>query len=380
MRRLGGFLACMAFLAATGAAVAQADPGHAARRAAQQIEAAALALAEAREAGDRVAALTRTVRAYEDGLAALREGLRRAAVQERAIALEFAARRDELSGLLGALQAIGRTPEPLLMVHPAGPLGTARAGMILSEVTPGLNARAAALGAELERLRILREVRAAAAESLSAGLRGAQEARSALSAAIAERRDLPVRFDADPARLRALAEAADTLDGFAANLPDRSGAAMPAGFAARKGKLPLPVAGRVLRRFGEADAAGIRRPGLVAAAPPLSLVTAPAAVTLLYAGPLLDYGNVIVLEPGDGYLLVFAGLARIYGEEGQILPEGAPLGLLGGGSPAGEEVLRPDPGGTGGVERETLYIEIRHDGNPVDPETWFTLNKEQDTR
>jgi hypothetical protein len=59
---------------------AQTDPAEAARAAARQIEAAALSLQEAESARDRVRALTETVQAYEAGLAAMRDGLRRAAL------------------------------------------------------------------------------------------------------------------------------------------------------------------------------------------------------------------------------------------------------------------------------------------------------------
>jgi septal ring factor EnvC (AmiA/AmiB activator) len=61
--------------------------------------------------------------------------------------------------------------------------------------------------------------------------------------------------------------------------------------------LPLPVLGTVLRRFDEADAAGVARPGPGAATRPNALATTPWPASVRYAGPLLDYGNVIILEP-----------------------------------------------------------------------------------
>jgi septal ring factor EnvC (AmiA/AmiB activator) len=121
-----------AALALAAPAQAEVDPVATARHAADLLQAAAADLAEAERARDRVAALTRTVRAYEEGLVALREGLRRAAVRERALRLQFEARRSELARLLGVLQTLERAPAPLLMIHPSGPLGSARSGMILS--------------------------------------------------------------------------------------------------------------------------------------------------------------------------------------------------------------------------------------------------------
>ena len=89
-------------------------------------------------------ALTETIQAYEAGLAAMREGLRRAATREAQLTAELRRREKDIAQLLGVLQTIETTAPPVLMLHPSGPLGSARAGMMLSEITPGLNARAQA--------------------------------------------------------------------------------------------------------------------------------------------------------------------------------------------------------------------------------------------
>ena len=88
--------------------------------------------------------------------------------------------------------------------------------------------------------------------------------------------------------------------------------------------------GQVLRAVGAADAAGVERPGIVVAAAPRALVVSPAAATIRYAGPLLDYGLVSILEPQSGLLIVLAGLGTVYGRIGEVLPEGAPVGLHAG--------------------------------------------------
>ena len=100
-----------------GSAHAQGETATAAQAAADRLDAAARLLNEATTSGDRVAALTETVQAYEDGLVALREGLRRAAIRQRAIETELGAKSEEVSELLSALQAMGRAPAPLLLLH-----------------------------------------------------------------------------------------------------------------------------------------------------------------------------------------------------------------------------------------------------------------------
>lgn len=349
------------------------DPVFAARLAAEELRAATRALKDAR---DRVEALTGTVRAYEDGLRAMRESLRKAAIREKTLRLQFDAQRDQLSQLLGVLQVMERASTPLLLIHPSGPLGTARSGQILTEVTPALHQRAEDLRLQLEELLVLQALQTSAEEDLALGLKGVQDARVALTEAIGERTGLPKRFVADPEKLNLLVENSKTLTSFAtglADLPfDDEGAALP-DFASAKGSIPLPVFGSVLRRFNEADAAGVRRPGIIVSAPAVSLVTTPWPATIRYRGPLLDYGNVIILEPSADYLIVLAGLGQVYGEVGEILAKGDPVGLLRGSDPAAGDFLVSASEGNGEIRQESLYIEIRQDREAVDPGAWFAL-------
>lgn len=385
MRFLLPVAALLALLALVGPGLAQSrgDPVAAARAAITEMEQAGEALAEAERARDRVAALTQTVRAYEAGLDAIREGLRRANIREAAISGVFEAERDRLAQLVGVLLTIEATPAPASLVHPDGPLGSARAGMILSEMTPALGREVDTLRASLQEVALLRALQETAAGVLEDGLKGAEAARAELSRAVSERGELPRRFSADPEAMAALIASAETLEGFASGLMsvETTAGAAPAtlpddDFTARKGALALPVLGRVLRRFDEADAAGIARPGLILATRPLALVTAPAPSTIRYAGPLLDYGEVVVLEPGAGYLIVLAGLGQVFGAAGEVVQQRAALGLMGGAAPVSQDFLISIREGGQTDHSETLYIEIRQDGTPVNPEQWFAVNKE----
>lgn len=375
--RLAALFLCLWLVALPApAANDNANPVFAARKAAEELRAAARELKDAREARDRISALSQTILAYEDGLRAMRESLRRAAIREQALRLDFEAHRDRLSRLLGVLQTLERATTPLLLIHPSGPLGTARSGQILAEITPALYRQAEDLRAQLEELLVLQALQTSALEDLTLGLQGVQLARLSLTKAIDERTNLPRRFVADEAALKQLADNSDTLEGFAnglADLPFDNAGEPPPDFLAMKGKVPLPVFGTLLRRFNEADAAGLRRPGILISAPAVSLVTAPVPATIRYIGPLLDYGNVIILEPSAGYLIVLAGLGQVYGEVGQILASGDPVGLLRGADPAAGDFLVEASQGSGEIRQETLYIEIREDREAVDPGAWFAL-------
>ncbi|MDX1785160.1 MAG: peptidase M23 [Roseovarius sp.] len=377
--------ALLALLLAVGlgatppSAQTQNDPAAEAEAAAQLLQDATRALDAAKDARDRVKALTQTVQAYEVGLQAMRVGLRRAAIRQQALERDLAASETEIAQLLGVLQSMSRTPTPVTLLHPTGPLGTARSGMILADVTPALHEKVRALRVKLDDLAVLHALQQSAADRLQDGLRGAQAARTALSQAIADRTDLPRRFTEDPVKTALLIASTESLDGFASGLSqiavDEDAAPLP-GIEASKGTLPLPVQGRLLRRAGEADAAGITRPGILIATPPRAVVTTPAAATLRFRGPLLDYGTVAILEPQSGILLVLAGMEVVYGDIGQVLPKGSPVGLMGGIDPGDDGIVPARLQDAGSDWTETLYIEIRQDNTPVDPALWFRTDKD----
>ena len=277
------------------------------------------------------------------------------------------------------LQTLSRNTSPVLLLHPAGPVGTARSGMILADVAPALETKAAELRAKLEEARTLRTLQQAALNQLQDGLDGVQKARAALSEAVADRKDLPKRFTEDAVKTGILIASTETLEGFASGLSDIATDEAPGSLpdiTARKGSLPLPAEGRGLRRAGEADAAGVTRPGSVLATRPRALVTTPTAATIRYRGPLLDYGNVMILAPQAGVLFVLAGLEVVYGAAGQVLPAGSPIGLMGGDQPSAESIVRQASDGGGSERSQTLYIEVRQGNDPQDPETWFQTAKE----
>ncbi|MDD7969677.1 murein hydrolase activator EnvC family protein [Roseinatronobacter alkalisoli] len=348
-------------------------PADRAMAAARALQDAGAELQQASSGRDRIAALSLTIQAYEDGMVALREGLRDVQLREATMASVFSARGGDLARLLAVLMATDRVDAASALVHPSGALEAARTAQLLGELAPGLGAEVAALRDDLQELRALRRARQYGLLALEQGLGTAQEARIALAQAIADRGPLPKRLIDAPERLQILAQDAATLDEFAAELALGGVAALAntpvASLAAAHGTLDLPVRATVLRRFNQPDAAGIARPGLVLATTPEALVTAPWSGTVRYAGPLAGQGNTVILEPAENKLMVLVGLGGLMVENGEILPRGAPLGTM----PAAGS----DAPGTG-TRNQTLYFEMRDDGNTIDPEPWFAFTARQE--
>ena len=138
-------------------------------------------------------------------------------------------------------------------------------------------------------------------------------------------------FSTDPKKLELLLKASKDLETFAESVQtiaiNEPSVSLPS-VRERKGNLNLPVRGKILRKFKEADAAGVQRTGIILATDPRAIVISPTAATIRYLGPLLDYGNVAILEPENGLLFVFAGMDTLYGEIGQVIPALSPIGLM----------------------------------------------------
>ncbi|SFK10210.1 murein hydrolase activator EnvC family protein [Celeribacter neptunius] len=363
------------FAALSGPVLAQeASPAALAEDALAQFNAAHARLEQAESAPDRVKALTGVVQAYENGLEAMRAGLRQVSLREAELSRQFADESGRFSQLLGVLIGMKPDASPEALVHPNGPLGQARAGMLVSAVTPGLQAEVENMRVRLEEVQILRELQSDALDTLSKGLQDVQQARTDLSQAMSDRTDLPHRFTTDAERMQVLIDSSESLESFATGLAVMDvvdGITPLPNLAASRGTWPMPAPGRLLRSYNEADAAGVKRPGWLWATRPLSLVTTPWPATLRYKGPFLDYGNVIILEPGNDVLLVLAGLDEVYGDVGAVLPAGTAVGLMGGAAPDLDAFVKNATQGTGAALSETLYIEVREGGQPVNPERWF---------
>lgn len=352
-----------ALLGVLAGGVPAEETGDLARAAAADLATAAESLLAAGTASDRIAALTSTVRAYEDGLAAMRQGLRQAALRERELDAKLSGDDAELGRLLVLLETASKRSESEAVLHPGGALELIRAGTLTAALVPALHARTAALEdaiGELDALILLQE---AGMATLEKGLGEARAARLALAEALSERADLPPRVATDDAAMEALVNSSETLAGFADSLlPDEA-----AGTALPERAWLMPVRGPVLRSYNDADAAGIRRPGWVIATDAEALVTAPASATVRFADAMPGQGVVAILEPQAGALVILAGLGQSFLRRGQIVAAGEPIGLMGGRFDPSQEKLNETSRDSGHFAGETLYMEIRRDRSPVDP-------------
>ena len=133
------------------------------------------------------------------------------------------------------------------------------------------------------------------------------------------------------------------------------------GFSRWKGNLPYPAPGVVMRGFGIVEDPEFHtilfRKGIEIEADPGESVIAVEAGEVIYSGWFEGYGNMIIIDHGDGYYTLSARLRNILKKVGDVVEAKEVIGQVAGSGMWGE----------GG-----LYFEIRRYGQPLDPEEWLT--------
>lgn len=127
-------------------------------------------------------------------------------------------------------------------------------------------------------------------------------------------------------------------------------------FAKLRGKLSWPVAGRVVARYGESRAGGMKWDGVLVATDRGTPVRSVYDGRVVYADWLPGLGLLAIVDHGEGYLSLYGHNERLYKAAGERVTTGDTIAAA---------------GDSGGRSRPELYFEIRKGGKPVDPRPWF---------
>jgi septal ring factor EnvC (AmiA/AmiB activator) len=143
------------------------------------------------------------------------------------------------------------------------------------------------------------------------------------------------------------------------NLPDNRFDGNP--FAQLKGKLTLPVKGEITNRFGTPrPESTVKWKGLFLRTSSGQTVKAIAAGQVVFADWLRGFGNLLIIDHGDGYMSLYGNNETLYKEVGDILRGGDTIAAV---------------GNSGGNENFGLYFELRHKSKPLDPLKWLAAKQ-----
>jgi len=135
-------------------------------------------------------------------------------------------------------------------------------------------------------------------------------------------------------------------------VPDR-------GFASQKGRLAMPVRGRVIETYGKHKHPEFNSytfsKGLSIAVPEGTEIRNIYGGTVIYADYFKGFGNMVIIDHGGGYFSLYAHAAKILRKVGSEVKKNEAVATV---------------GATDSTKGAMLYFEIRHQGKPQDPAVW----------
>jgi septal ring factor EnvC (AmiA/AmiB activator) len=299
------------------------------------------------------------------------------AKEEAEKAAALAEGRDQMGRILMALQRMARYPPAAVITQPSSPNDTVRSAVLLRSTMPRLEEQAAALkrdltsldytrrdmaerkrelaqavqglGAERAQLAALTEKNVAARNRTVAASRQTEREAAALTREARELRALLEQLERDR-RQREEQERAAALKPPAGRKPGTVSA--PSAIA--PGALGLPAMGEIVGNYGEQTEGGLSRKGIDIATRARAQVIAPRDGTVVFAGEFRGYGELLIIEHSEGYHSLLAGMARIDAVPGQKVIAGEPVAVMAEG-----------PG------KPALYLELRRNGQPINPLPWL---------
>ena len=341
-----------------------------------------------RQADEQVGGVQRTLRKTQDTLRQDNAALVELQAERARLARDEAAKRAELARLLRAAQVAGQAAPLKALLAQDRVAEAERALAYQGYLQRSQVERLRVLSAELQRLdtvqREIAERRASLDQATQAqaaqlaSLQRAREERARLLAGIDQ------QYKDRASREKALGRDAKALQGLLAQL--RAAAARAARDAARAkartdadparrtdagkrrpavasapplrvGGLGWPVAGNLLASFGGRLPDGRRSDGVLIAAPAGTAIKAVADGTVVFADWMTGYGNILIVDHGNGYMSLYAHADGLLKDPGTPVRRGDPVATV---------------GTSGGQDVAALYFELRRNGNPVNPAGWLT--------
>ena len=338
----------------------------------------------------RSIAIAARIQEHESTLLALEDKLFALELRKRKNTASLDARRQQLTAMLAALQRISLHPPVALIALPTEPVDTIRSALLLRRTVPSVVSLGRALRDDLGALADLTRAVIAARNKVvdeDAALRLQQTALTELQAqtrilASETRR----AYGKAQARAVQLGKEARNLRDLVARLatkrtrPGPVARLLPAPQAANRSRdgpamanLPpdrnpdipvlasdgLPVRGRIDRRFGHRLVNGGNNRGVSIKTRPGSTVIAPHDGLIVFAGPFRGLGQLLIIEYQAKYHLLLAGLGRIDKQVGENVLAGEPVGIMDAMQNAGP----------------ALYMELRRNGQPINPLPWLAAGR-----
>lgn len=346
---------------------------------------------EATELSDKMIAVASNIQAREGQITAGEARLKKLGFEENALRGELGQKKNTLTELLAGLQRLEKNPPPALVVNPNNALSAVRSAMLLGTIIPEIRKEANALTKNLTDLAHLKNKIEKEHRSLSENIAALRLERQDIEILLARKKKASESKSAavkeERLKIEKLAQESKTLQDFLSRVTREIEKKHPKGsknlalkmrgikkpsikFTKSKGKINFPVQGTKVREYGVDDGLGGTSKGLSIATRKNAQITAPSDGLIVYAGQFRSYGKLLILDVGEEYHVLIAGMDKIQVTTGQFVIAGEPVGRMTNSNVRTASLFAPET-----TTKPILYVEFRQKGVAVNPKPWWADQK-----
>ncbi|WP_409361453.1 murein hydrolase activator EnvC family protein [Bartonella heixiaziensis] len=334
---------------------------------------------------DALIKAAKTERTIANDIAEREKNLKKMIVKRAKVHQSLKSHRAEFAEVLAVLERMGLNPPPALMVRPEDVLASVRSSVLLGAIVPQMQEKIQVLTESFKELINLSNAITTEYAALKTKMQNQAEQRKRLELLLDKKAKLQKRSEEELTEQQqkniALIKKAQSLEELILELDRQSKLNSDvsvqvrknlqlleqSNFENQKGSLLFPVLGKKIQHIN--NNLQITRFGEMIETESEAVIIAPADALVAFAGPFRSYGQLIILNVGNGYHIVLIGMSRINVTPGQFVLSGEPLGTMGMQFIANSVALDI------GKNAPILYIEFRKQGKPVNPTPWWRTEK-----
>ena len=323
---------------------------------------------EVKNVQKEMVSLAKSVRKHESRLSLLEQKKKELEKQQNELEQKLSLSSSQMSKIMKGMQTLALRPSEILLVQAKTPIQMLRSHRLMQYSFPivgGIQQQTQNDLNALSQLKMDLQSQIASIKATTAELSDKNEQMEKLAQ---QKKVLQAQYassyEKSKAKVEKLAKEAKSLKDLLASIQKeqqkkRLTTQTPAhgfgtgAFARARGSLSWPAQGRLTQNFGDTTGASqSHAKGVVLTTRNGAQVSAPFDGTVLFAGPFQNYGKLVIIDHGDNYLTVLAGMDTITTSVGSQLLTGEPIGRM-------------------GADYTGLYIEVRQNGQAIDPKPWF---------
>ena len=323
---------------------------------------------EVKSVQKEMVSLAKTVRKHEDQLSLLEQKKKELEVQQKELESHLSLSSLQMAKLMQGMQTLALRPSEILLIQAETPVQMLRSHRLMQYSFPIVGHTQKQTQEDLNTLSQVKfdlQNKIVAIKTTTAELSDKNEQMEKLAQ---QKKVLQAQYTSNyeksKAKAEKLAKEAKDLKDLLANIEreqQKKQALSKAktksfgtgAFAKARGSLAFPAQGHITQNFGDTTGASqSHAKGMVITTRGGAQVASPFDGTVLFAGPFQNYGKLVIIDHGDNYLTVLAGMDTITTSVGSQLLTGEPIGRM-------------------GTDYKALYLEIRQNGQAINPRPWF---------